>query len=186
MRDERARASVHERAIVGPGVLAGLLAATVMGVILMTGSAMLGRGFWGPLQLIGATLLRDRWSEMPVLAGFVGVVLHLAVGVAWGVVFTALTRRIEGRSNLAMLGILFSAFVFLVMTYGVAPWASPWFFASYHVGRYFIVHLVFGLVLGLSLPSAEHAIATRRAHALRRGHDRAPVVRRSPFRRRAV
>ncbi|UJR81354.1 hypothetical protein [Sandaracinus amylolyticus] len=164
----------------GPGVLAGLFAATVMGLILMTGSAMLGRGFWTPVQLIGATLLRDRWSEMPALAGFVGVVLHLAVGVAWGVVFTGLTRRVHGRSNLAMLGILFSAFVFLVMTYGVAPWASPWFFASYHVGRYFIVHLVFGLVLGLSLPSAEHVIASRRAHLHRHG----PVMRRSPFRRR--
>lgn len=167
-RSENGGAREHDRPIVFPGVIAGLVAVLVLGLIMCVGEAMMGRGFWRPMQLIGAFFLGDEWTTQTVLAAILGVAVHLAIGAAWGVLFAAFVRRVPDLSMLAMFGILFGAAVFAIMTFAVLPWASPLFTQGIHLGRYFIAHLVFGLLLGVTLPSAARVRDMQRTLKLRR------------------
>lgn len=150
-----------------PGLIAGALGGALMGIVLMLGSGMLGRGLWTPLQQIGAVVLRDRWQEMGVLAAVLGVLVHFAFSALLGGIFALVTRRIEARSLLAMMGIVYAGLVYVVMTFLVLPWADPWFIYRTHVGRLLVGYAVFGVTLGLALPSAEQMLAERREHGPR-------------------
>jgi len=141
-----------------PGLVAGAVAAGLMGIVLMLGSGMLGRGFWTPLQQIGAVVLRDRWQEMRALSGVIGVVVHFAFGAFLGGIFALATQRLRARELLAMSGIVFAGLVYLFMTFLVLPWANPHFIYRTHVGRRLIAYLVYGLALGLGTRTAERVV----------------------------
>lgn len=150
-----------------PGLVAGALGAALMGIVLMLGSSMIGRGFWTPLQQIGAVVVRDRWQEMAALSALIGLVVHFAFGSLLGGIFALVTRRIEARSLLAMLGLVYAGLVYLVMTFLVLPWADPWFIYRTNIGRLLVAYAVFGLMVGLAIPSAERRISERSERAPR-------------------
>lgn len=150
------------RGIVAPGILAGLAGAVVMGLISMIVAAAYDAGFFSPVQLIGATYLGVDWAQAPVWAGVLGLVTHLVIGAAFGVLFVALTRNITNLGAKIAAGLAYGAAVYLFMTFLVMPWANPVMYASLNKGLFFLYHLAFGLTLPLALPMRRGVTFPRR------------------------
>lgn len=92
------------------GGLSGIIAGLVLAAVLMLVFALfLGRTLIFPLQVIGSTAYGDgalQSATAPVI--LVGLVLHLAVSIFWGLVFGAVVHALQIRegSRLLMLGIV--------------------------------------------------------------------------------
>lgn len=139
------------RAIVSSGAGAGLAAAVAMAIAMVIVSAASGRGVWTPLELVGALAFGAAWQGAPVASAIVGIVVHLVVGTAWGVLFAGATQRVESSMTTFMLGVLYATGIFLFMTYTVMPWLDPTMFEHLDQGRFFISHVLYGSVLALVL-----------------------------------
>ena len=142
----------YTRTILGPGAIAGVVAALVMGLLWMILSAAQGQGFFTPLKLIGAFWFAGAAMEYDLAATVAGLLSHLAVGAVLGVVFAALVRNVRSPSKLIAAGLGYGAAVYVLMTYAALPWANPIMFAAIDRGWFFVIHLAFGLTLPLTLP----------------------------------
>jgi hypothetical protein len=167
VRERETRASM-ERPFVVPGPLAGVGAAIVAGLFWVVSGAIRGIGPLTPLQRIGGVVFRDQWTQYPAGAAIVGLVLHLLTGAVWGLLFAWLTRRVSSRSFLGIFGALYGAAVFFAETYLILPWANPYLLQNVHIGLFFIFHVVYGVTLGLMLPSVAQVAAGSRPLARRR------------------
>jgi hypothetical protein len=156
------------RGILGPGISAGVLAAIIMGLVLVILSSLRGMGFWTPVELIGATYVGRNWIAMPVVSTLAGLGTHLVLGAFFGVLFRAMTRNVLNNGIRIAAGMAYGAVLFLVMTFLVLPWANPVMYATMNRGLFFLAHLVFGLALPLALPMTH------------RTHVAPPVERRVP------
>lgn len=162
---ETTRTRSTTRGIVGPGIAAGLAGAVVLALIAMIVAAATGQGFFTPVQLIGATYLGADWANAPVWSGVLGLVTHLVIGAAFGVLFVALTRNITNMGAKVAAGLAFGAAVYLFMTFLVMPWANPVMYGSIDRGLFFLYHLAYGLTLPLALPMRRGAVFPRRHEA---------------------
>lgn len=150
-RRERERAGVA----MARGVIAGVLGALAMGLLMMSVSANRAEGFWTPLQLIGGVVFGIGYRSAGSAA--LGFVIHLAVGAAFGALFSVITRRIQGVVNTTILGIVFAVAVFAPMTYVVLPIVDPVMYRTIHLGVLFMAHIVYGLVTGIATGALRHA-----------------------------
>ncbi len=146
----------------GGGVGAGIVAALAMGLFAMIVFAARGQGFFTPLELMGATLMREEALEWTFWAVLLGLGIHLVLGAIFGVIFAAFARGMRTMAMRVAAGLAYGAIIFLVMTYLVLPWANPWLMAAIEPGWFFLYHLAFGLVLPLALPSRAPAVYGRR------------------------
>lgn len=140
------------------GLATSVAAALIMAVVVMlVFTVFLGKGPLFPVQVIGSAVFGE-----PALVGFhpgaflMGLVLHVVVGLAWGVVFCLLANflHIETPTKAALVGIIVAilsmvdtyVFVPFVMNtlHGVDIWNREvpifWNWAA---------HIVFGVSFGL-------------------------------------
>ena len=153
------------RGIVGPGIVAGIAGAVVMALVAMIVSAANGAGFFTPVELIGATYLGVDWSNVAVWSAILGLVTHLVIGAAFGVLFVALTRNVANTGAKVAAGLAYGAAVYLFMTFLVMPWANPVMYATIDKGLFFLIHLAYGATLPVALPMRRGAPTARRREA---------------------
>ncbi|MDQ3263568.1 MAG: hypothetical protein M3Y59_07915 [Myxococcota bacterium] len=137
----------------------------------MIAAAVQGPGFFAPLKMIAATVAGAGAMRGGVGMILLGLMLHMIMSVALGVIFAALVPARWSAGVLGAVGGLFGLAVFLVMTWLVLPWANPLMFQNVNLGIFFIAHLVFGVSLGLVVSSGRE-----RTHAGAR-HQPAERVR---------
>ncbi len=135
------------------GGVAGVLAGGGMAVFLMIYAGATGLGIYTPLKLIGGTLYRHGALVRPGLAVvFWGLVLHLAIAGAIGILYAALVK--PGTDPMAAVagGIVFGLVVWLVMTFVVVPIVDPTMRPAVPIMSmgWFGAHVVYGAVLGLA------------------------------------
>jgi hypothetical protein len=130
------------------GGIAGIVGAVSMSAVAMAGSAIVGKHWYGPLELVGglATGSPARFTEglQPGIA-LAGALLHFALGAGWGVLFGILVGYLmhdvlpkEG----VWVGAFFGIIVWVIDLYAVAPRFDPaaaraiplWFGALSHLG----------------------------------------------------
>jgi hypothetical protein len=140
---------------------AGVLAALVMGAVLMIVSAARGLGFFTPVELIGATFVGADWSTSPAAAFALGMATHLAIGAGLGALFGEMVSDVDPLGSRLAAGVAFGAATFLVMTFLVLPWANPIMYYSVDKGLFFLAHLVFGATLPLALARRVRRVAAR-------------------------
>jgi hypothetical protein len=152
-----------------PGVLAGMAAALVAGIIPMVITAIQGDGFLRPTYRIAYLVVGDesRRSVEAALADdpflvepemvFFGVVLHFFVGAFWGAVFTLVVRTDAFRQRKYVVAVGYALAVMVVMSVVVLPLAALVLGAGGEVagfpGRlgwpaFVAMHVVYGLMLG--------------------------------------
>jgi hypothetical protein len=164
---ELARTPGGPEGIVGPGIVAGLTGAIVMGLVECFVAAFHGPGFWTPMMQIGATYLGVDWVRSLAWAAVLGVATHLFIGAVFGVLFTALTRNVQTTGSLIAAGLALGAAVYLFMTYLVMPWADPVMYVSIDRGLFFLYHLAYGVTLPMALPLRERSrLVARRREAV--------------------
>ena len=142
------------------GALGGLIAGVIFALFEMLMAALLQEAFFGPLRMIGATVLGQQALQpgYPLAgAAIVGLLVHMILSVAYGVVFALLlayaptlarTRLVVGTAA-GLYGLL----LWLVNFYVVAPLAGwTWFPNRTNPIVQVVAHAVFfGTALGLYL-----------------------------------
>jgi hypothetical protein len=146
---------------------AGVVGGLAMALSWNIGSALSGRGFWTPINTVGTTMPAGEAIATTFGAvSITGAFLHALTSMCWGIVFGVFLglvvphfARSQSRSVLAGLG--FGVGVFVIMGLIVGPLLNP-AVTSINWVNYFIGHLVFGAVTGLSL----YVMARRRELAV--------------------
>jgi hypothetical protein len=134
---------------IGAGAVGGVASAVwalLMSPILGTDLVRETRLAAGPL--LGVTALAP--GNAP-LALIVGGASHMAVAVAWGVVF-ALGWRGRSPGETLLAGVPFGILVWLAMFHGVLPLlGATWVIAGLSAARAMTEHVVYGLGVALGL-----------------------------------
>ncbi|RWP37453.1 hypothetical protein [Mesorhizobium sp.] len=135
------------------GAVAGIVAGIVFAAFEMAASAfMMGaEAFFMPLRMIGAIALGPEALDpgYPLLtASIAGVVVHLILAIAYGIVFGEIAAMLRGRAAFIGLGSIFGLALWLVNFYVIAPIAFPWFLQASPVVQFIAHTFFFGTVLG--------------------------------------
>ncbi len=138
--------------IVVPGLVAGVLAGTVMMLGALVHSAVAGLGFTWPLHRVADAAIAGQATAQGGASAVIGAAVHLAISAVWGVLFVALVPRGAPLPAAVGLGVVFGLMVFLVMTWMVVPWANDALWQTVSPSVLFLYHLVFGAVLPLGVP----------------------------------
>lgn len=143
------------------GALGGFISALVMLVIAVVSPALYSQpdvDGWSFLKAVSTLVLGDGaasplfgFEAVPV---FVGLALHLLIGVLAGAVLALLVGLldIDGPIPVLMSGMLFGLVVFLG-SYTAISLFSLTAFETLPIGTTFLSHVVFGMVTGLFLLS---------------------------------
>ena len=109
------------------GTVAGLIGGVVMAIVATTYAAAAGLGFFAPIQAIAATLIGSASAaEMgPVGATVLGVVIHLAVSIVFGIVFATLTPRDVPGAPAFVFGEFAGVVILVIMSLVVLPLVNP-------------------------------------------------------------
>ncbi len=161
-------------AAIRTGALWGAIAAAVMAMYAMVaGLTYLGAGFFTPLYHIASSVIAPN-AMMTSMQGamesessfyfapgpaVVGMMIHLATGIAYGILFALIARtlRLSGAAALGA-GILYGAGVLLFSSFVGLPIAAALFGGGDPIANmpqmvgwptFTIEHLMFGAILGL-------------------------------------
>ncbi len=142
----------HKGGVWTGGIIAGIIAGIVMAMFSMMHAGMTGMGFWTPLRLIAATLF-----GVDALVGTIGVLLmglmiHMAVSAMFGVIFAVLIGRRSSGAAATGWGLLYGVLIWAMMSYLVVPATNTTMNVRLPLmsGAWFIEHLIFGVVLGIT------------------------------------
>lgn len=132
------------------GAGAGLIGGVLMLLFALIYSAAVGLGFWLPARAIAGSV----YGVMALVMGggvvVLGIVLHLFVAMAWGLVFAWLFAWLAGREPqpafALLVGVLYGLLVLAVMTWLVLPWLDPTLLARVHLmsAMWIVAHVLFG------------------------------------------
>ncbi|MEE8364071.1 MAG: hypothetical protein V3S18_08375 [Dehalococcoidia bacterium] len=150
----------------GAAVLAGLAGTAVMTVVLYMGRAMMPRQM--PMNILHMEGTMVARANGP--AYMMGAVMHFGIGVIFALVHTGLYNAFDLTSGLAGWGILFGAVHWVVAGMGMGMMGSmhplmrsgemdaPGFFLrnfpSMTVMGFFMLHLLYGLIVGVVYEAA--------------------------------
>lgn len=148
----------------GPGAVAGLSGAFVMGLLAMIVAAASGEGFFAPMRLVAGTFLGLGALSAGFGAILLGIVTHLAVGLGYGVIFAAILGEETGPGMRFVAGLLYGMAIFIVMTLFIMPLVDMLMATRIDVLWFLVYHLVYGFTLALVVPAAR----ARRTAGMRR------------------
>ena len=159
------------------GAVAGVVAGIPMALWMMAYSAATGSGFATPLNVCWAyfvyrgemqTALSDAMvhpgmamMDEPVQASHlaVGTLLHFGfaavVGAAFAVVILTAVRvlrlpALRTRLGYTAASLTGAILLYLLMVYAILPWANPFIVDMTPRGTFFVGHVVYGVVFGLT------------------------------------
>ena len=126
------------------GLVAGLVATIVLSML------MIAKGMMGLMPELDMTAMLSSMMGAPPIAGWVA---HLAIGsVIWGGLFAFLYDKLPGKSA-SSKGLFFGGAAWVLMMIAIMPMAGAGLFGR-SLGvmapvMTLMLHLIFGLVLGL-------------------------------------
>ena len=141
------------------GIGAGIVGAVVSAVWALLMSPILGTNPLEETRLAAVPLLGDGAMQPgnAPLALLVGGTSHMAVSVAWGIVFTLACRRLSPVAMLAA-GALFGAAVWFVMHHVVLPALGlAWIVEGFSTARAITEHVVYGTGVALGVLTLRRA-----------------------------
>jgi hypothetical protein len=151
---DRAIAAPHGVArffeVLHAGVVAGAAAGAGMLLWLMT-YGLFGLGLLTPVKLIGATFYGQAALGPGLGAAIVGVILHMTMSVALGVLFAAIVPREADPFTAVLGGLVYALLVWTVTSFVLIPVANPVMRANLDAVSlpWFGAHVVYGCALGL-------------------------------------
>lgn len=139
------------------GAVGGVVGGALMMLWSMIAMWLTGTGFWTPPNLIAHTVFPSAplGASFSVPALVIGLLIHFAVAIVFGMLFAALMTPAAGwvptTTTSALSGIAYGIVVWLVMQFLVwtaadtvaASAFTPWIFA--------VGHLIYGLTIGLAV-----------------------------------
>ncbi len=134
------------------GIVGGVVAGIAMAMVAMVWMMLAGAGFWKPMDLIASILL----DKSAITGGFqvvpelLGMMIHLMLSAVFGLIFAAVAAQTSWSSG---------AIIAAALAYGLLLWIVnvviidtlfiPAGLSLAPTLLIVVVHLVYGLVLGL-------------------------------------
>ena len=135
------------------GVLGGLIAGMIFAVATMWFVTSIGLPARTPLLMISTIVLGDDAMATGEADSSIGLIVHVMLSIAYGIVFALLARRLRTNGDVALAGLLYGGLLYLVnfqilarVAFGTFRMANQPFEVT--------VHLVFGALLGLAFYSS--------------------------------
>lgn len=136
---------------IGRGILGGTVAGIAMALVAMMWMGLTGEGFWKPLDMIASILLgkdtiNPGFQAVPEL---VGATIHLVLSAFFGLVFAFFASRTPlPRGRIIRWAIVYGLWLWIVNLF-VGTLLIPAGLSLAPAPLIVVVHLVYGLVLGL-------------------------------------
>jgi hypothetical protein len=135
------------------GIVGGVLGGLAMVIVALAYGLWSGQGPWLPVNLIGATLVRDlqtlpieQLGQFNLAALIVGLILHGVLSVGLGFVFALLLPTMPGPPLIWSLTV--GPLLWMIASVLALPILNPVMAERVEVSSFFVAHLVYGLVLG--------------------------------------
>ena len=136
------------------GVIGGALGGIAMTVVAVLYGFGSGRGVWLPVNLIGATIVRDLQVAPPAqlsafnpVALIVGLILHMALSIGLGFIFALLLPTFPGSPLL--WAIIIGPLLWALASVLILPLLNPVMAQNVDHLSFFVAHVVYSIVLGL-------------------------------------
>ena len=145
------------------GLIAGLLAGSVLSLVMTVLHIATGQDLWIGMKLAGYPVLGEEalqpgFEPVPVI---IGLLCHLTMSAVWGILFGIMVYRMS-RPATVVFGVFWGVVVWLAMYYLVLPVVGAGALArAVPIGFATLEHVLFGLVLAIGfLPyQLEHRLA---------------------------
>jgi hypothetical protein len=147
------------REVIEAGAVSGLVGGVGMALFATIYASIAGHGFWTPVQAIAGTVL-GRDAMHGASAVIVGVAIHVAVSMAFGILFAAITPREVAPAPALAFGMFAGLAILVMMNLVVLPVVNPYVRshlmwgsspgAALPVSVAFVMHLLYGLGLSLA------------------------------------
>ena len=135
------------------GIVGGAWGGLAMIAVAVIYGISSGQGVWLPVNLIGATLVRDlQIAPLEQLAAFrvdalmVGLTLHMALSIGLGLIFALLLPTLPGSP--LFWAIIIGPLLWALASVLILPLLNPVMAQSVDHLSFFIAHVVYSLVLG--------------------------------------
>lgn len=141
------------RDVVAAGLSSGVLGGALMALVLGARALVGGSGPWAPFALFGTALVPLGSAASNAAAILLGLVVHLATSVFFGIAFAAVIGRARPSVALAglALGVAAALVVMMLMTFGVVAVVAPALYdgISRDWPTWVAAHVAYGVGLGL-------------------------------------
>ena len=134
------------------GLTGGALGGIAMAAVAIMYGILSGRGIWLPINLIGATLIRDlQGASLATLSQFnadaliAALFLHIAISIGLGLVFALLLPTLPGSPVVWSLAI---GWLLWLLASLIVQLLNPIMVATVDVPSLWLAHLAYGLALG--------------------------------------
>jgi hypothetical protein len=135
------------------GVIGGALGGLLMIVVAVLYGLSSGHGIWLPVNLIGATLIRDlqtatfeQLTQFNASAFITGLVLHGALAIGLGFIFALLLPTFPGRPLL--WAIIIGTLLWALVSVLILPLVNPVMHQYVDWPSFFVAHFLYGGILG--------------------------------------
>lgn len=148
---------INTSSIIRQGVRYGILAGIIFAMGEMFINLFMGKDFFGPLRLIGSMVLGTQAltpTYSLVVAGLVGLMVHMMMSMIFGLIFFALLTVFKQRSasslGLLVYGSIFGLLLWVINFLIIAPIFFPQFGMVSQLWNGFFAHtFLFGSMIGL-------------------------------------
>jgi len=137
---------------IGGGIVAGLLAATLMMGFMMAYSSAIGDGPTMPLKALGALVYGIEALVAGTVAMAAGAGIQVGFSIALGILFGLVMSRRTSLVLAMLCGILVGIAIWVAMDLYVLPFMNPTMAARVALmpTAYFVAHLLLGIGLGMT------------------------------------
>ena len=142
----------------GGGVVAGIIGGVILSLVMLVGALTKHQDIWMGMKGASAPFLHARAMQPGFDAAAVGlgVAVHFAIAIIWGVLFAAIFYGLSSSGTIAA-GVLWGGVVWLTMFYLVLPLAGLSQVAHGEpVSAAIVTHVIFGLGVALGFLPFQH------------------------------
>ncbi len=162
------------RLMLGGGAVAGMIGGVAIMIVMMIAAASRWHSIWVGLKIPVYPFFPDRallpTPDAPLVV--LGLILHLAIGSLWGVLFGIVSFGLPRKATIGA-GLLLGAVTWLVMSYVVLPLSGAGLITrATPVPIAIIEHVIFGLAVGLGFLPFQRERPDRRLNPLPRIQQR--------------
>ena len=145
------------REVLEAGAVSGLVGGVAMALFATIYAAWAGLGFWTPVEAIAQTVLGQTMTGASAV--IVGVAIHVAVSMLFGVLFALITPRDVAGAPAIVFGTFAGLAILIIMNLVIVPVINP--LSREHlmwgsrpgalpVWVAFVIHMIYGLGLSLA------------------------------------
>ncbi len=149
-----ARAHAEPRTWIGTGIAGGIIAGIVMAMVAMVWMALAGEGFFKPLSVIASILMGKSAisGSFALVPDLLGAVIHMVLSAVFGLVFAFVAAHAPWSSEQIIgTATVYGLVLWIVNVVIIDANFIPAGLSLAPTPLLIVVHLVYGIVLGLIL-----------------------------------